>query len=93
MTGCDELFNVCAFEFMRGFTNADSISSMTSMVHDLAVPFQGFESGPSFFEFGSGVETEQVDIILHPVAGQAGISRRHFSINFNWETKALLTSN
>ncbi len=48
MTGCDELFNVCAFEFMRGFTNADSISSMTSMVHDLAVPFQGFESGPSF---------------------------------------------
>lgn len=43
MTGCDELFNMCAFEFMRGFTNTDSISSMFSMVHDLAVPFQALQ--------------------------------------------------
>jgi len=75
----------------RGSTPAVEFAeaSMRLLLRDREKPFDP-QAG---FEFGSGVETEQVDIILHPVAGQAGISRRHFSINFNWETKALLTSN
>ncbi len=45
------------------------------------------------FVFGSGIDNERVDIMRHHIPGGAGVSRRHFSINFNCADKSLIVKN